>query len=330
MKVSGLSDERILYLSRDDVVAAGMSMKAIVDTVEHAFREKGAGRVEMPPKPGIHTMPDAFIHAMPAHLPALGAAGMKWVSGYPGNQRRGLPYINGLIVLNDPSTGIPIMVCDCTWITAMRTAAASAVAARHLARPRPVTLAMLGCGVQGRSHLEALAIVFPSLTRVAAYDTDARILGDYAKWARASFSVEAVEATSARAAVEGADLIITAGPILKKPSPVIAPDWLAPGAFACPIDFDSYFTPAALHRADVFVTDDAAQLSYYREAGYFQDIPAVDGDLGGVVVRGDPRRESDDQIIIAMNLGLALEDMAVAIEIHRRAKALGIGVSLPL
>ena len=97
------------------------------------FKEKGKKMVEMPPKPGIHTRPDAFIHAMPAYISNLNAAGMKWVSGYPENYKKNLPYIAGLLILNDIETGIPICVMDCTWITAMRTGAATALAAKYLA-----------------------------------------------------------------------------------------------------------------------------------------------------------------------------------------------------
>ncbi|HXI04634.1 MAG TPA: hypothetical protein VNI57_15775, partial [Candidatus Saccharimonadales bacterium] len=127
----------ILYLSRADVEAAAVGMPEIIERVEAAFREKGEGRAEMPPKPGIHPGApgeDNFIHAMPALLPRMGAAGIKWVSGFPGNRDRGLPYITGLLILNDPETGLPRAVIDASWITAMRTAAATAVAARHLAR----------------------------------------------------------------------------------------------------------------------------------------------------------------------------------------------------
>ncbi|MCJ7606880.1 MAG: ornithine cyclodeaminase family protein, partial [Thermoplasmata archaeon] len=102
-----MSDE-MLYLSRADVERVDLPMAEVIDAVERVFVEKGEGRVEMPPKPGIHTMPDAFIHAMPAYIPGMKAAGMKWVSGYPANHGRGLPYISGLLVLNDPETGIPV------------------------------------------------------------------------------------------------------------------------------------------------------------------------------------------------------------------------------
>ena len=102
-------------------------MSQVIRALEDVFIEKGNHRVEMPPKPGIHPCPDAFIHAMPAYVPAMGAAGVKWVSGFPQNMPKNLPYISGLLILNDPETGIPVCVMDCTWITAKRTGAATGV-----------------------------------------------------------------------------------------------------------------------------------------------------------------------------------------------------------
>src|SRR6266853_6968618 len=149
---------KLLYLSQADVSSTGLSMEEIISALEFMFREKAEGRVEMPPKIGIHTMPDAFIHAMPAAISGQKAAGMKWVGGYPANSKCGLPYITGLLILNDYETGIPLALMDCTWITAQRTGAATAVAAKYLARPDAHTLGILGCGVQGRSNLEALRL----------------------------------------------------------------------------------------------------------------------------------------------------------------------------
>ena len=120
-----MDPQTLLYLSRADVEALALPMKRVIDAVESAFREKGEGTVEMPPKPGIHPSRDAFIHAMPALLKEMGAGGLKWVSGFPENKDRGLPYIAGLFVLNDMRTGFPLAVMDCTWITGARTGAAS-------------------------------------------------------------------------------------------------------------------------------------------------------------------------------------------------------------
>ncbi|MCZ7667126.1 MAG: hypothetical protein M5U34_07845 [Chloroflexi bacterium] len=165
-----MNEHKILYLSQADVVATGLDMATVIELVEKAFAEKGHGRVEMPPKPGIHPGGgDNFIHAMPAYIPALHSAGIKWVGGFPGNAAKGLPYITGLLILNDPETGIPLAVMDCQWITGMRTGAATAVAAKYLARPDSTKLGVLGCGVQGFTNTEALQVLFP-VEEVFAYD----------------------------------------------------------------------------------------------------------------------------------------------------------------
>jgi len=320
---------RLLYLSRADVERVGLELPTIIGLVETAFREKGEGRVEMPPKPGIHTRPDAFLHAMAASIPALNAAGLKWVGGYPENPGRGLPYVSGLLILNDPDTGFPTSVMDCTWITGQRTGAATALAARYLARPESATAGILACGVQGRTNLEALAAVFP-LRRVYAYDHRRENQERYLREMSAKLGLEVIGVSEPRQAVTAADLVVTSGPILKHPQPSIAPDWLRPGAFASAVDFDSYWTGAALAQLDRIATDDHAQFRYYRELGYFKATPEPYADLGELVTGRKPGRESPDERTMAMNLGLALDDMAVAPEVLRRAREMGLGTWLPL
>jgi ornithine cyclodeaminase/alanine dehydrogenase len=325
-----MTSHQLLYLSRADVVAIDLEMGEIIRLVETAFGEKGHGRVEMPPKPGIHPGDnDNFIHAMPAWIPALQAAGVKWVSGFPGNTERGLPYISGLLILNDPETGLPLAVMDCTWITGMRTAAASAVSARHLARPDSARLGVLGCGVQGLTHTEALHVLFP-LSEVRAYDVRPAAVAAFSRTVAEKWGLPVVPVSTPREAVTGCDLVVTAGPILKKPHATIQAGWLEQGAFASLVDFDSYWAPAALHEVDRFCTDDLAQFDYYRSAGYFQDVPPVHADLGELVAGLKTGRESADQRTIACNLGLALDDMAVAPALYRRAIETGRGTWLPL
>jgi ornithine cyclodeaminase/alanine dehydrogenase-like protein (mu-crystallin family) len=325
-----MSDSHLLYLSRADVEAVGVTMAQVIDALEIAFREKGEDRVEMPPKPGIHPGGiDNFIHAMPAYIPALNSAGVKWVSGFPGNHKRGLPYISGLLILNDVETGFPLAVMDCTWITAMRTGAATAVAARYLARPESSVAGILGCGVQGRTNVEALNVLFP-LEKVVAYDVDARAARCYAEEVSKHLGLEVVVADTPRAAVSGCDLVVTAGPILKVPHATIQAGWLEAGAFASLVDFDSYWHPAAMKEVDRFCTDDLAQLRYYESAGYFQDIPPVHADLGELVTGQKPGRETPGERTMTANLGLALDDMAVAPLLYEQAVEKGIGTRLPL
>jgi ornithine cyclodeaminase/alanine dehydrogenase len=319
----------VLYLSRKDIETINLPMREIIDALEGMFKEKGAGRTEMPPKPGIHTRPDAFIHAMPAYIPSLESAGMKWVSGYPNNQRKGLPYITGLLLLNDPETGIPIAIMDCTWITAKRTGAATALAAKYLARPESTTVGIVACGVQGRSNLEALACLF-KIKKVKAYDLYPEIAERYAIEMGKALNLDIEPVRKLPEAVKGLDLVVTSGPILKHPKPLIEAGWLVPGAFASPVDFDSYWRREALREINKLATDDLAQMRYYRQEGYFKETPEPYGDLGEIVAGLTPGRESPEERTMSINLGLALDDMATAIRIYKLAKARGIGVVLPL
>jgi ornithine cyclodeaminase/alanine dehydrogenase-like protein (mu-crystallin family) len=325
----------ILYLSRADVETAGVTMPEIIARLEEAFREKGHGRVEMPPKPGIHPgdpAGDNFIHAMPASIPGLRSAGVKWVSGFPGNPARGLPYISGLLILNDPETGAPTAVMDATWITAMRTGAATALAVRHLARPAASTFAILGCGVQGRTNLEAVAAVLPALRAVTAFDVDRDRAARYIEEMKGRHpALSFVLAPDARGAVEGADIVVTAGPIRRHPQPVIEAGWLAEGMLGVPLDYDSYFTPGAMAAADRFYTDDTAQILHTRAKGvYFQRIPKVFADLGEVVAGLKPGRLEDRERLLSMNLGIAMDDMATAPLVLERARERGLGIPLPV
>jgi len=324
-----MAHDTLLYLSRGDVEALEIPMAEVIAVVEAALREKGEGTAEMPPKPGVHPGPDAFIHAMPAYLAGLGAAGLKWVSGFPANPERGLPYISGLFILNDAETGLPLAVMDCTWITAVRTGAATAVAAKHLARPDARVAGIVACGVQGRTNLEALACVLP-LERALAYDILPEAARAYAREMGERLGIEVVPVDSAEEAVRGADVVVTSGPIRKDPRPTIPAGWLRPGAFACALDFDSYWTGEAMREVDRFATDDAAQLTYYRTVGYFRETPEPYADLGEIVTGRRPGREGAEERTFSMNLGLAIEDVATARLIYERARGAGAGAELEL
>lgn len=319
----------VLYLSKEDVAAVGLKMTNVVEALEKMFREKGEGKVEMPPKPGIHPRKDSFIHAMPAYIPALKAAGMKWVSGFPKNPERGLPYITGLIILNNPETGLPLVIMDCVLITAMRTGAATAVAAKYLARPDSDTVGILGCGVQGRSNLNALSLFFP-IKKVKAYDIDLNNQKKFIQEMEASLELKIQGVRSPEDAVTGCDIIVTAGPILKNPHATIRSGWMEKGAFASLVDYDSYWSRDAMNEVDKFCTDDISQLRSHQEIGYFKGIPPVYADLGQLVTGQKLGRENSQERTMTCNLGLALDDMAAAPLIYEKAVEKGIGTWLPL
>ena len=325
-----MKKSQLLYLSKSDIEAVGLTMAEIIESLEVAFRAKGGGRTEMPPKPGIHPGGgDNFVHAMPAYIPDLKAAGVKWVSGFPENHKKGLPYITGLLILNDVETGMPLAVMDCVWITAKRTGAATALSARHLARPESSVVGVLGCGVQGRSNLEALKVLFP-LKQVRAYDVQAEAVQRYAADVSTGLDLEVIPAATPREAVTGCDIVVTAGPILKKPHATIRSGWLDEGAFASLVDFDSYWHPDAMAQAAKFCTDDTPQLRQYQQMGYFQQIPEIHADLGELVSAQKPGRQTPTERTMTANLGLAIDDMAVAPLLYQRAVDKGIGTWLDL
>ena len=321
---------QLLYLSKADVIDVGLTMAEIIESMEVMFRAKGEGRTEMPPKPGIYPGGGAsFLHAMPAAIPDLKSAGIKWVAAFPDNPSRGLPYISGLIVYNDFETGLPLAVMDCVWVTAKRTGASSAISARHLARPDSSVMGMLGCGVQGRSHVEAMKELFP-ISRVMAYDLNEEAVKQYVAEISNKFDLEVVPVQSPREAVSGCDIVVTAGPMTGKPHATIQAGWLDEGAFASLVDYDAYWQPAAMHEADKFCTDDRSQFESARQGGHFTDIPEVHADLGELATDQKPGREAPEERTMTANLGLALNDMAVAPLIYQKAKDRDIGTWLDL
>ncbi len=323
-------DNTLLYLSRADVEKTGVTMGKIIEAVESMFRLKGQGKVEMPPKPGVHTRKDSFLHAMPAYIKGDNeAVGLKWVGGYPSNPSKGLPYISGLFVLNAPDTGLPLCVMDCTWLTAMRTGAATAVAAKYLARPNSNTLGIIGCGVQGRSNLLALKEIF-KLKKVFVYDKFLEAAKRFCSEMEQISDVEIEIVDSPKQAVVSRDLVITAGPWTNEPLAIIRENWLDEGAFASPVDMDTYWAPSAVAQADIFCLDDITQFDNFSKQGCFKKFPSPNRELGKIVAGIETGRTNNEQRTIGLNIGMALDDVAVAPLIYGKARKMGIGTVLPL
>jgi ornithine cyclodeaminase/alanine dehydrogenase-like protein (mu-crystallin family) len=147
---------------------------------------------------------------------------------------------------------------------------------------------------------------------------------------KAKFGFEIIGVKDPKQAVVESDLVVSSGPILKDPTPTIDKGWLRPGAYGSAVDFDSYWTGAALAQMDRISTDDHAQFQYYKSVGYFQTTPDPYADLGELAAGLKPGRKDEKERTLAINLGLAMDDMAVAPEIYRQAKEKGLGVWLPL
>jgi ornithine cyclodeaminase/alanine dehydrogenase-like protein (mu-crystallin family) len=306
----------LLYLRRDEVARLLPEIPVQLDLVERAYRSLAAGRVELPPKPGVHPRKDSFVHAMPAYLRDEDVVALKWVAGYPANKERGLPYITGLIVLNDAETGLPLAIMDGAEITAARTAAASGVCVRRFAPEGWRRAAILGAGEQGRFHARLLRALEPDV-RIRAWDPHPERI------ARLGEGVETAEGWED--AVAGADVLVTAGPIVEGPSPPIRPEHLGERWLALPIDFDFYVGAGTVAGADLFLADDVVQFEYYRGLGHFQGWPEPAGSVGqGLGREGSPAR------VVCCNLGVGALDAAFANVVLERARAEGAGAELEL
>ena len=290
-----MTSDSILYLSREDVESVGLDMRSIIDLLEQAFKEKGQGKVEMPPKPGIHTMPDAFIHAMPAYIPSMKSAGIKWVSGYPGelqtrpaiHQRPAHPQRrrDRLSVCRD---GLHL---DHRLSHRRGLRACSQVpGARRKARPS----ASWHAACRDAPTSRRLSCLF-QLKKVYAFDVLPQVQENFVREMSKQLGVEVIGVKDPRQAVKDSDMVVTSGPILKHPTPTIDKDWLKPGGFASAVDFDSYFTGAAMQQMDRISTDDHGQFQYYKSVGYFEQTPDPYADLGELVAGLKPGRQSADR-----------------------------------
>ena len=172
-------------------------------------------------------------------------------------------------------------------------------------------------------------MLFP-IERAYAYDINPQAQQQYIDEMSARLKIEITGVTDPYQAVVESDLVVTSGPILKHPNPTIQMDWLQPGAFGSAVDFDSYWSPSALSQMDRISTDDHGQFRYYKSIGYFQSTPEPYADLGEIIAGKKPGRKSPSERTLAINLGLAMDDMAVAPEIYNRARDMGIGTWLDL
>jgi ornithine cyclodeaminase/alanine dehydrogenase len=262
-----------------------------------------------------------------------GGLGAKWVTLFPQNASRGLPITNGLVVLSDPTTGLPTAVMDAATVTAWRTGASVGVAARYLARRDVEVVGVLGCGVQARASVRALAAVLPGLREVRCHDTvaaagEAFIAGLGAELPHVRFAA----AATPEGVVRGAGVVVTAVTMTAHIRPPLGPGLLEPGSLAVALDYDAAWTAAAMAACDRFFCDDIAAARATQAAGVrLAEIPdAIAGDLGELAAGLVAGRERPDERLLCLNLGMALEDVVTGGLALRRARELGIGRELPL
>jgi ornithine cyclodeaminase/alanine dehydrogenase-like protein (mu-crystallin family) len=321
------------YLSGADVTAAMPPLPERLALAEQTLRGLAAG-AELPPKIGVHPTPDgSFAHAMPAFMAgsvdAADRLGMKWVLGFATNNAIGLPAIHGILLLNDPATGLPTGILDAGPITAQRTAAISGVAIRAWSPPvtgRGPRAALIGAGVQGHSHVPVLGHVLPGVS-LAVYDPDPARASSLAGVARGTAGIGQASATaSARDAVEGADVVVSASSFLPPAErQSMTNDWLTSDALVVPIDYATYCAASVAREAALFVVDHTAQFLANRDAGQFDGYPDPAAMFGDVLAAGGERPTGR---VVATHLGTGLADVVFGAAILAAAAKRGLGTVL--
>jgi ornithine cyclodeaminase/alanine dehydrogenase len=313
----------ILYLSNADIESCGLELSQVTAAVEAMFAAKAAGAASMKPKLALAAPGGALFLASPGVLETPPFAGVKWV-GVAGNQERGLPHIAGTIVLSDTGTGMPVAIMDARWITGVRTAAITAVAARRLARPDSASIGFVACGLQARCHLAALRPHFP-INRVRAYSRRLATAQAFAEEVMAE-GLEAQAVEEPRAALEGMDIVVTSTPVVPRTEPFLDAAWLAPGSFTGMVDLGLSWISDTLSALDRVVTDDISQAGTEKLA-----YPKpYDGEVADLVADAQAGRRTAAERTALVFAGLGLADVAVAAAVYEQAKARGIGRVLPL
>jgi alanine dehydrogenase len=289
---------------------------------------------DLPPKIAVHPRPGgSFAHAMPAHLrgevPAGDLVGMKWVAGFSSNGALGLPAINAVVVLNDPETGVPTAVLDGAPITAERTAAVTGIALREFGPPTGdgVQIAVIGAGVQGRSHLAVLGGVLPG-ARLRVFDRHPERAAALADRARSTEGIEgATTHATAREAIAGADVVVTVASFLPPGErQSMTNDWLRADATVVPVDYATYCAAEVARDAALFLVDHREQFLANRGAGNFDGYPDPAATLGEAILAGTPRPAGR---VVVTHLGVGLADLVFADAIVRAATSAGLGTTLP-
>lgn len=320
----------------ETAVASLLRMEDLVDLMERALADFSSGRALQPVRTALSIdRHRSLLAVMPGYLPTSEALAVKIVSLAPENAARGIPTHLATILLHDPMTGALLALMDGRLITEMRTAAVSAAAARALARPEATTLALIGAGVQAKSHLEALRLV-RKLTRVRVWSPSAARREAFAREEAERWGLPVTVCDSAEKAVRGADLVIT---VTSSHEPVVRGEWLAPGAHvtavgACRADWRE-LDAEAVRRASVYVDSRAAArveagdvLRAIAEGAIGEDH--VRGEIGELFERRESGRTSGTEITLFKSLGLAVEDAATAQHVWNLAQVRGVGTAFEL
>ncbi|WP_455364836.1 alanine dehydrogenase [[Eubacterium] cellulosolvens] len=325
----------ILFLNQQEISNL-LTMKDVIQAVESALKEKGEGKVEMPPKTYLYYKKySGDLRVMPSYMVKSEKSGVKVVNSHANNPRtKNLPTVMAVIILIDPSTGSPLAIMDGTLITAWRTGAAAGVAVKYLARKESRVLGLVGAGRQAQSQLEAITEVM-DLVEVKVCDHQRDVVDRFIANNKKLFDLNFTSTKSDQECVEGADIVSSQTP---SRSFIIKDDWVRQGTHINAIGADApgkqEIDPALLNRAKVLVDDweqacHSGEVNVPLSQGIFRK-EQIYGELSEVVCNLKVGRESDSEITVFDSTGLSIQDVATASLIYEKAKKMNVGKWLTL
>lgn len=330
------------YLSQEDYIkAGGLNMDGTVEAVQKSFELHAGGHTIQPSKPVIRwggpetEETRGRIMTMPSYLGGdLDVAGMKWIPSMPNNTKKlGMPRASAIIILSDPNTGFPLSIMDGTIVSAMRTGAATGVAAKFLANPDSSVVGIIGAGVQSRTQLMAIKSVFKDkIKTIKVYDLNAKKTIQFCQEMSNELNTNVTDVLSAEEAIRNSDIVVTS---TMSTFPYVKGEWLKQGAFHSEISFWDTAAEEVVHY-DKVVVDDYEHVEHhgvdvaYRavEEGYVERENVLD--LGDIILNKTEGRQNKREKILFNPIGMSIHDVSEAYRVYNEAVKKRIGQKLSL
>lgn len=305
----------IKLLLDEEKIKSLLSVKEVINIVEEGFRKKGLGLISLSPKMGPKLNIDgAFADSMPVAIfdekKKLNTYGIKWLSAYKSNLKKGLPYINSLIVLNKPETGAPEAILYGNWITAIRTAGVSAVTAKYLApKKKDITVGIFGLGLQAYVHVLAFKVIYKNPKFILLNHNDKSLKRFLSRFKKDKFQIE----KDFHELVKKSDIVISATTFTPKITPYIFDKDLKDEVLILPLDYGSRIDPKVYKTLGEVYTDDISQYELKSKIRTYFPInrPKIKNEVGDLVAKKIKRKNAKKRVLV-FNLGIALFDILTA------------------
>lgn len=321
-----MQNSKIKIILDEEKIKKSIKIKDVIKIIEEGFRKKGLGLVSLPPKMGPALgLPGAFAESMPVSIfegednyPRLQVFGIKWQSAFKSNLKKGIPYLNNLIILNEPECGLPVAILKGNWITAIRTAGVSAVCAKYLApRKNPINIGIFGLGLQAYVHILAFKTIFKNPRFILFNHREKSLTKFLRRFPNRRFQIE----KNLHNVVKNSDIILSATTFPKKIEPYIFAGDLKKDVLILPLEYGTRLDPKIYKHLDEIYTDDIAQYELKGKfKNYFpQNRPKIKKEIGELIAKKYKRGNKPKRILV-FNLGISLFDILVANQCLKRLR----------